>query len=318
MVVNLEGKVVHKFSQPGIYFGANPSPDGKQMMVNRLKKPFSYLLTWRSFPHQISVTNFAGEEIYRVADVPMEENIPIEGVRLGRRRADWMSARDATLIWGEALDGGDPNVKVPFRDQVSILIRDRYGDPGRVVSVPDATGHYVALQKGDHIFRFGSGASPKGNLPFVDSQSLTSLETKRHWRCEEGSLETPVRIVGFGADKDKGTPTPILIASHESSTAPPNYRIRDLSGESFDPLTNFKDPTPQIRSIKKQLVTYKRKDGVPLSATLYLPGDYEEGTKLPLLVWAYPQEFNDHVFDSGLCHHGRGDDADRWRSGDDE
>lgn len=356
MVVNLEGKVVHKFSQPGIYFGANPSPDGKQMMVNRLKKPFSYLLTWRSFPHQISVTNFAGEEIYRVADVPMEENIPIEGVRLGRRGADWMSARDATLIWGEALDGGDPNVKVPFRDQVSILaapfdtepkaiiktehrwygadfykdpnrvsvneydrdkrwirsllydlssptdtpltlvdrsIRDRYGDPGRVVSVPDATGHYVVLQKDDHIFRFGSGASPKGNLPFVDSQSLTSLETKRHWRCEEGSLETPVRIVGFGADKDKGTPTPILIAGHESSTAPPNFRIRDLSGESFDPLTNFKDPTPQIRSIKKQLVTYKRKDGVPLSATLYLPGDYEEGTKLPLLVWAYPQEFND-------------------------
>ena len=354
MVVDLNGKVVHKFAEPGVYFNANPSPDGKQMMVTRIQKPFSYLQTWRSFPHQISVTDFEGKEIYRVADVPAEENIPIEGVQLGRRRIDWMSARDATLIWGEALDGGDPNVEAPFRDQVSILaapfdaeptpiiktehrwfgadfyedpnrvsvteydrdkrwirsllydlsrpadtpltlvdrsIRDRYADPGRVVQVPDATGHLVALQKGDSIFRFGAGASPKGNLPFVDSQNLSSLETKRHWRCEEGSLEGPVRITGF--KDNNGVSTPVLITNHESTTAPPNYRSRDLSGDSFDLLTDFKDPTPQIRSIKKQLVKYKRKDGVPLSATLYLPGDYKEGTKLPLLVWAYPQEFND-------------------------
>ena len=356
MVVDLEGKVAHKFPEPAIYFGANPSPDGKQMMVQKMQKPFSYLQTWRSFPHEISVTDFDGKEIYRVADVPMEENIPIEGVRLGRRRIDWMSARDATLIWGEALDGGDPNVEAPFRDQVMMLaapfkadptpiiktehrwfgadfyqdanrvsvteydrdkrwirsllydldqpdntpltlvdrsIRDRYGDPGRVIQVPDSTGHFVALQKGDHIFRIGNGASPKGNLPFLDSQSLTSLETKRHWRCEEGALEAPTRIAGFAESQDDAMPTPVLITNHEDTTSPPNYRKRDLSGDSFDLLTDFQDPTPQIRSIKKQLVTYKRKDGVPLSATLYLPGDYKEGTKLPLLVWAYPQEFND-------------------------
>jgi len=40
-------------------------------------------------------------------------------------------------------------------------------------------------------------------------------------------------------------------------------------------------------------VTYKRSDGIDLSATLYLPADHVEGQKLPLLVWAYPQEFND-------------------------
>jgi len=356
MVVDLEGKTVHKFPEPGIYYGASPSPDGKNLLVQRLQKPFSYLLTWRSFPHQISVSDLDGREVYRVIDVPMEENIPIEGVRLGRRRIDWMSGRDATLLWGEALDGGDPNVEAPFRDQVSMLaapfdaeptpiiktehrwygaeyysdanrvsvteydrdrrwvrsllydldrptdtplvlvdrsIRDKYGDPGRAVQVPDATGHYVALQQGDYIFRFGNGASPKGNLPFVDSQSLASLETKRHWRCEEGALEAPVRIAGFAEEAADGMPTPILITNHESTTAPPNYRKRDLSQDSFAKLTDFQDPTPQIRSIKKQLVTYKRKDGVPLSATLYLPGDYVEGTKLPLLVWAYPQEFND-------------------------
>ncbi|HKP72648.1 MAG TPA: prolyl oligopeptidase family serine peptidase, partial [Pyrinomonadaceae bacterium] len=59
------------------------------------------------------------------------------------------------------------------------------------------------------------------------------------------------------------------------------------------PLTNFPDPTPQLRDIKKQLVTYKRADGVQLSFTLYLPPGYKEGTRLPTVVWAYPLEFND-------------------------
>ncbi len=355
-IIDLNGKVVHQFPKPDMFIGLNPSPDGKSLMVQRLLKPFSYLLTYGSFPREISVTDLDGGEVYRVADIPMEENIPIEGVRLGRRGIDWMSSRDATLIWSEALDGGDPNAEAPFRDQVSMLaapfdgdsqpliktehrwvgvdffankdrlsvteydrdrrwvrtlfhnlsdpetspltlvdrsVRDRYGDPGRVIQVPDHTGHYVALQKGEHIFRFGNGASPKGNLPFVDSQSLDSLESKRHWRCEEGALESPIRISGFAKGDSDEFPSPMLITNHENTTSPPNYRMRDLSSDSVDALTEFRDPTPQIRSIKKQLVQYQRKDGIPLSATLYLPGDYKEGTKLPLLVWAYPQEFND-------------------------
>ena len=58
-------------------------------------------------------------------------------------------------------------------------------------------------------------------------------------------------------------------------------------------MTEFQDPTPQLREIHKRLLTYEREDGVQLSATLYLPADYEEGTRLPLVVWAYPIEFND-------------------------
>ncbi len=351
VVIDLDGSIVHKFPDADMFASINPSPDGKNMLVQRMQKPFSYLQTYRSFPRQMAVTDLDGKELYRVADIPMDENIPIEGVRLGRRSVDWMSSRDATLIWAEAIDGGDPNTVAEFRDEVSILaapfdsdpqsilktqhrwagvdflanpdqilvtdydrdrrwvrtqlydlsdpeqtpltmvdrsIRDRYGDPGRMVQVPDATGHYVALQNGDNIFRFGTGASPKGNLPFVDMQNLNTLEAKRLWRCDEGSLEAPARIAGFDSDGNA-----ILITDHEDKLTPPNYRKRVAGSEEIIPLTDFKDPTPQIRGIKKQLVKYKRKDGVPLSATLYLPADYVEGTKLPLVVWAYPQEFND-------------------------
>jgi dipeptidyl aminopeptidase/acylaminoacyl peptidase len=168
-------------------------------------------------------------------------------------------------------------------------IRDSYGDPGRMVTKADASGYSVARQDGDWVYRTGAGASPKGNLPFIDRQNIKTLETQRLWRCAEGEYESISRVVNSG----EGSPS--LITVLQSKTTPPNYykRVLDDAAAAATKLTDFKDPTPQIRGIKKQRVTYKRADGVDLSATLYLPADYQEGTRLPLLVWAYPREFND-------------------------
>lgn len=335
----------------GIYSDVEISPDGKHLVVESIQKPFSYLMTAGSFPRNIQVWNLDGNVEYEVASVPMAENIPIEGVRTGPRNVSWMSGRKATLVWNEALDGGDPNREAEFRDcyktmsapfenapveivrtnhrafgmsylddpgQVMSLqydrdrrwitslihdvdapdqtpkvamdrsIRDRYGDPGRMVNRVDETGHSVARQDGEFVYRIGSGASPEGDLPFIDRQNLTTMETERLWRCTKGSLESVVGIAESSSDRK-----PVIITRRQSKSAPPNYYLRDLNDNSETALTEFKDPTPQIRGITKQLVTYKRADGVPLSATLYLPADYVEGTKLPLIVWAYPREFND-------------------------
>jgi dipeptidyl aminopeptidase/acylaminoacyl peptidase len=47
--------------------------------------------------------------------------------------------------------------------------------------------------------------------------------------------------------------------------------------------------------VHKELVTYKRKDGIDLSFTLYLPAGYDrvKDGPLPTILWAYPREFND-------------------------
>jgi dipeptidyl aminopeptidase/acylaminoacyl peptidase len=79
----------------------------------------------------------------------------------------------------------------------------------------------------------------------------------------------------------------------ETKTDFPNYYIRDLASGKRTALTQFKDPAPQLTGIEKQLVTYERKDGVKLSATVYLPPGYKPGTKLPFVLWAYPAEFTD-------------------------
>jgi dipeptidyl aminopeptidase/acylaminoacyl peptidase len=95
-----------------------------------------------------------------------------------------------------------------------------------------------------------------------------------------------------------------LLTRRESPQDPPNYLIRDTVNynTSFaDPgsltqvtaFTHFTDATPELRAIKKQLVTYKRADGVDLSMTVYLPPDYKQGELRPAVLWAYPLEFTD-------------------------
>ncbi|MEM6471646.1 MAG: prolyl oligopeptidase family serine peptidase [Planctomycetota bacterium] len=339
-------------NQSGAITGMQPSPDGRFLLLTRIERPYSYLMTYRSFPQIVEVIDVKdGALVHPVAEIPMAENIPIEGVRTGPRSISWKTSEPATLVWAEALDGGDPNVDAEFRDQLvklpapfeqdpetllkleerfagieffadsdrwiiteydrdrrwirSLLIdendldgepvvlvdrsiRDRYGDNGSLVRELDSSGRAVVRESGPWVFRSGRGASPKGDLPFLDRQNLETLETERLWRCEEGTYESFVDLLDA---TDSATPS--IITRAETKTTPANYFQRDLKGESKTALTTFPDPTPQIRGITKQLVTYERGDGVPLSATLYLPADYEPGTKLPLVVWAYPREFND-------------------------
>lgn len=168
-------------------------------------------------------------------------------------------------------------------------IRDRYNDPGSPVVEPDQNGFPVVMQQDGAIWMTGSGASPEGDLPFLDRVDLATATSTRLWRCKPGVYEVVEGLLFDGSGHATG-----FVTSHEQPTQPPNFRLRDMSGGIQRELTAFADPTPQIRGIRKELVTYPRADGVQLSATMYLPPDWKEGDPpLPLLVWAYPVEFND-------------------------
>ena len=68
-----------------------------------------------------------------------------------------------------------------------------------------------------------------------------------------------------------------FLTRYETPKDPPNYYTRNRDTTSKRPVTAFKDPEPQIRGITSSIVTYKRKDGVTLSGTLYLPAGLPEG-----------------------------------------
>jgi dipeptidyl aminopeptidase/acylaminoacyl peptidase len=178
------------------------------------------------------------------------------------------------------------NMDSPNREARTLFSRniaERYKHPGTPVMKTLPNGHRVLHQYGDDIFLIGEGATPEGARPFLDKLNLRTMETKRQFRCEPAVFESPLALLS-----EDGTQ---FLTSRESPAEPPNYFARTRDGARA--LTKFPDPTPQLRKIQKQLVTYKRGDGVGLSFTLYLPPGYQRGQRLPTVMWAYPLEYTD-------------------------
>jgi dipeptidyl aminopeptidase/acylaminoacyl peptidase len=355
-LIDVRSGKLREIGKPAIFDRVAPSPDGQHILVARTVRPYSYLLPADEFAKEVEVWDLNGKLEYKLASLPTTELVPVEGVLTGPRDYQWAATQPATLVWAEALDGGDPKKKVPFRDHLflfpapftgrpvewvkleqrflgpgfrsnSILfgekeglalvhdydrdrrwlrtfeispdhpgqppallwersIRDRYKDPGSPVmlTLPDA--QEVILQQGNAIYLEGAGASPKGDLPFLDRFDLSTRQSTRLFQSADTTYESFVALLNDDASR--------FITRFETPDDPPNLFVREPAHpDAKAPLTHFPDPAPQLRGISKQLVTYKRNDGVQLSFTLYLPPDYKTGQRLPTIVWAYPLEFND-------------------------
>ena len=338
--------------RPAIFSSVTPSPGGEYILISKIMRPFSHLIPMNGFPEDVEVWRRKGEVARKVADVPTREGVPLTGVQTGPRGYHWRQDQPATVVWAEALDGGDLKNKVPFRDKVMAVsapfigapteiaktewrysgisfteegvallsesdrasrhtrtwilesgaeprkLWDRrqdaaYENPGNPVMRRDSGGFgggggggsSVIMQTGDYIFLTGQGASPEGDRPFIDRLNLKTLATERLFRSDAKSYETVIAPLSDDAKT--------ILTRSETPADPPNYYVRELPGDAKRAVTGFKDPQPQMRGVTHQLVTYQRKDGVKLSATLYLPPGYKQGQRLPVVMWAYPREFGD-------------------------
>ena len=199
--------------------------------------------------------------------------------------------RDRRWLRTQLVEADDPSAapRVVWSHSVS----ERYNNPGTPLTRVLPNGQRVVLRHGDFIYLTGAGATPEGDRPFLDRMSLQTFKAERLFRSDAQVYETVVALVTDDARQ--------VITRRERPIEPSNYYVRTLStppsgsgGDSgLRALTNIPDPVPQLQGIRKQLVRYKRADGVDLSFTLYLPPGYKEGTRLPTVVWAYPLEFND-------------------------
>lgn len=347
-IVTIATGKVTPLGKPAIYDSLTPSPDGNHFLAVTNHRPYSYLHPANAFPKEVEVWDRGGKTVHKVASLPLEDQIPIEGVPTGPRNYNWRPTEAATLVWVEALDGGDTKKKAPLRDKIVMLKapftgqpielmkteqrfmgmtwgeknglvfvrdfdrnrrwtrtfalnaddpsaqpriiwdrsqQDRYNDPGFPVMKRLANGKMVIHQNGDDIFLSGQGATPKGDRPFLHRFNLKTLKAEELFRCDETSYESFSTMMADDGSR--------FVTNFETSSTPPNYYLRTAGSADKKALTAFADPAPQLRGITKQLVRYKRKDGVDLSFTLYLPPGYKPGTPLPTLVWAYPIEFSD-------------------------
>jgi dipeptidyl aminopeptidase/acylaminoacyl peptidase len=161
---------------------------------------------------------------------------------------------------------------------------DRYADPGELQTrrTPRGTTVLWTDPTESHVVRFGDGASPEGDRPFVDEVDLKTLKATRRWRSEAPTYESAVALLSDGQH---------VLSRRESLSEPPNYHLRDLAAGTSRALTHVAHPYPELATVERELIQYKRADGLPLSGTLYTPPGYDGKTRLPVLMWAYPQEF---------------------------
>lgn len=164
---------------------------------------------------------------------------------------------------------------------------DRYSDPGDPVLRTNAAGQDVLriASDGRSLYYIGEGASPEGARPFLSRLDLKTKKTTRLFRSDAPYYEMPVHMLDDRGGK--------IITRRESVSEPPNWIVRDLRRRRTSAITSIPNPTPQLANVKKEVIHYKRRDGIDLNGTLYLPPGYDaqRDGPLPVLMWAYPQEF---------------------------
>lgn len=343
-----------KWKEAAMYTDVSASPNGEYILVSELQKPFSYLVTYNSFPSVDQVFDRNGKLVKQVNQKDLQEVVPkgFSSTIKGKRGLYWRADKAATLYWVEALDGGDANKPAEYRDAVYQLsapftgekqelvkVKDRYrgitwgnddiaivrdawyntrnesnyifnpsnpkqepkrffsrnsqdayNNPGSFVTEINANGFSVLAINNGKLMLVGEGASAEGILPFVDEFDVKTQKTTRLWRAKKSNeLESIVRVI----DPKKG----LILEQIQSKSSYPNLYVRNIlkKGDKPKQLTFTKNPFEAMNQVSKELITYKRADGVELSGTLYLPPNYDKSKKekLPMLMWAYPREFKD-------------------------
>jgi dipeptidyl aminopeptidase/acylaminoacyl peptidase len=348
--VSLDG-TSERWLPSAMYRSISFSPDGSYVMVSTVEKPFSYLVPYGRFPSKTTIYTKDAKKVETVLEVPLIEDLPqgFMAVRKGRRELSWRNDKPASLIFAEALDGGDPENEVEFRDEIfelkapfngkpkSLLktinryytifwgndktaiamdywwntrnlkaytfnpsdnaqkpviiedrnYQDRYNDPGSFVMKRNKMGSSVLAMEKDHVFLNGDGFSKEGQFPFIDKFNLKTQEKTRLYQSKYKDKKESL------SDYDPATNE--LRVRIESPTEYPNYYFRNLKTGELKQITFFENPFKSIQDVHKEVITYKREDGLELSGTLYLPVGYDKKKqeKMPMILWAYPTEFKD-------------------------
>lgn len=136
---------------PGLITDFSVSPDGRYLLTERLKRPYSYLLPASFFPTEIAVSTIEGRPVKTLVDRPLADDLPVDydATVKGPREATWRSDAPATVVWAEALDGGNPRAKVAFHDQLMMLPAPFDAAPVELAQTP---ARYAGTLWGDDSF----------------------------------------------------------------------------------------------------------------------------------------------------------------------
>ncbi|KAL8191976.1 hypothetical protein R6Q57_028097 [Mikania cordata] len=280
VLVSLDG-TVKSFGEPSIYTSLDPSPDQKYILLSSIHRPFSFNVPCGRFPKKIDLWSADGKFLRTLCDLPVAEDIPIafNSVRKGMRSLNWRADKPSDLYWSS---------------------EDVYSDPGSPMLRRTPAGTYIIAKfnkedkEGTYLLLNGSGATPEGNIPFLDLFDIDTGDKERIWQSDkEKYYESVVALMSDQSEGDLNVNELKVLTSKESKTENTQYYLQKWPDKKSCQITSFPHPYPQLASLQKEMIRYQRRDGVQLTATLYLPPGYDpsQDGPLPCLVWSYPGEF---------------------------
>jgi dipeptidyl aminopeptidase/acylaminoacyl peptidase len=199
-LIDADTRAITPIGKPDLYEQLDPAPDGRHLLVGTLHKPYSYITTYERFPRQVDIWDLARPDrvvTHAIASLPLADRVPIAGVPLGPRDFSWRATEAATLVWAEALDGGDLKVKVPHRDKIMLLRAPFSGAPAEVLRTEQ---RFAGLIWGE-----------KAGMAL-----LTEFDQNRHWR----------RSFLVNLDDPKQSPRLLWDLSTDEKYANPGYPVR--------------------------------------------------------------------------------------------
>ncbi len=356
VIHNIKSGSTRDFGKPAAYYDISLSPDRTRFLISKITKPYSYAVPLGYFTKSYEVWDVRGGGTVPLYKSGPHENVPINGVIKGPRGLHWLPDEPATLIYVEALDGGDWKNKVAFRDEIfklhllansqtrvesiyktknrfaglKVLDRglgymvsdyerdstfintklikyenlkivsekeifnfnesDEYGNPGSEYMIDNKYKRAVVAVEKDNqsIFLVGRGATPEGYRPFLNRFNFSTLEKREIFRSSDKTFESFLTFV----DETDFTS---FLTSYETNRISPRIMLNTIGATETKKELLYADTNPfEIMSkLKKEVIKYKRNDGVELSGVLYYPLDYEVGKKYPMVMEAYPLEYTD-------------------------
>jgi len=188
---------------PGLYYTLEDSPDMTHMLVQRLRRPFSFRVPWVWFTRSTEVWDAVGGVRAVIADQPVSDEVPRQGVPLGPRLVGWEERAPASLAWVEALDGGDPVAPAEFRDRVFRLAAPFDGPPRPAFDVRHRCLGWYDLD------------APGQVLMFEHDRDRRWLTT---WLCDLNAPQRNRAVFDRSADDAYGDPgAPIRVTNPDGS-----------------------------------------------------------------------------------------------------
>ena len=150
MRLNLASGAVQRLGEPGLYFSVGAVGEGQALLTERIVRPYPRQLTSDDFPQRVELRDAQGALLRELSKLPARQGVPVDGVLPGPRVFYAGPGKDAAVYWVEALDGGNPQNKVAYRDRLMRLDPPYRAEPREVQRLPHRFTRLRFLENGEH------------------------------------------------------------------------------------------------------------------------------------------------------------------------